>query len=336
MRGDRLMKIVLLLQSRGRMSTRELAEELEVTARTVSRDLEALGQAGIPIVAYRGRFGGWSLMEGYRSGLTGMTPDETAALLLRASSGPLDDVGLGGHYETALRKLRAAYSEPERRTAEFVRQRLLIDESEWDGSRGGVPAALSVCQEAVWAGKRLRFEYAKESGGQRRARIVEPLGLVVKQGNWYLAAQDGETVKTFRVSKMEGAQASDDFFRYPESFDLSVYWAEFVRTFPAKLPRYDTELSADEEALRALREERFAHIRRCKKISESEYAVRADLETPEFALRFLLGLGMSVRVLEPAELAAAIAEEARRVAERHQTETKLNAYRNKGDTHDFA
>ncbi|OWR28738.1 transcriptional regulator [Saccharibacillus sp. O23] len=327
MRGDRLLKIVLLLQSRGRMSTRELAEELEVTARTVSRDLEALGQSGIPIVAYRGRFGGWSLMEGYRSGLTGMTPDETAALLLRASSGPLDDVGLGVHYETALQKLRAAYPEPERRTAEFVRRRLLIDESDWNGSRSGVPEALSVCQEAIWAEKRLLFEYAKQPGGTRRVRSVEPLGLVVKQGVWYLAAQDGETVKTFRVSKMEAARASDDFFRYPESFELSAYWAEFVRTFPAHLPRYETELTANEEALRALREERFAHIRRCERISDGEYAVRADLETPEFAQRFVLGLGTSVRVLEPAELASAVAEQASRVTERYRAEAGMNEHR---------
>lgn len=327
MRGDRLMKIVLLLQSRGRMSTRELAEELEVTARTVSRDLEALGQAGIPIVAYRGRFGGWSLMEGYRSGLTGMTPDETAALLLRASSGPLDDVGLGGHYETALQKLRAAYPEPERQAAEFVRRRLLIDESEWDGSRSAVPEALSVCQEAVWTGKRLRFEYAKGSGGERRVRLVEPLGLVVKQGVWYLAAQDGEIVKTFRVSKMEAAQTSDDFFRYPQSFDLSAYWAEFVRAFPAKLPRYETELVMNEQALRAFREERFAHIRRCVPTSDGEYAVRADLETREFAQRFILGLGTSVRVLEPSELALAIAEEACRVADNYRAEAGINEYR---------
>lgn len=327
MRGDRLMKIVLLLQSRGRMSTRELAEELEVTARTVSRDLEALGQAGIPIVAYRGRFGGWSLMEGYRSGLTGMTPDETAALLLRASSGPLDDVGLGGHYETALQKLRAAYPEPERQAAEFVRRRLLIDESEWNGSRSAVPEALAVCQEAVWTGKCLRFEYLKGSGGERSVRLVEPLGLVVKQGVWYLTAKDGEIVKTFRVSKMEGAQATDDSFLYPQSFDLSAYWTEFLRAFPAQLPRYDTELVMNEQALCAFREERFAHIRRCERTADGHYAVQADLETPEFAQRFILGLGTSVRVLEPAELVSAIAEEARLVADRYRVEAGMNEHR---------
>ncbi len=300
------------------MSTRELAEELEVTQRTISRDLEALGQSGIPIVAYRGRFGGWSLMEGYRSGLNGMTPDETSALLLRASSGPLEDVGLGGHYETALQKLRAAYPEPERQDTEFLQRRLLIDESDWGGQPSEVPKALSLCQKAVWASTRLRFTYVKEPGGERKVRNVEPLGLVVKRGNWYLAAREDQVIKTFRISKMEAVEPLQASFPYPESFDLRTYWEETMRAFPNRLPRYEAELLASRQALQAFREERFAHILRCEKDSGG-YAIRVDLETPEFALRFVLGLGRSVRVLAPTELAAAVFQEAEQVA-KHYTE----------------
>ncbi|OWA37000.1 hypothetical protein B9G55_02675 [Saccharibacillus sp. O16] len=324
MRGDRLMKIVLLLQSRGRMSTRELAEQLEVTPRTVSRDLEALGQAGIPIVAHRGRFGGWSLMEGYRSGLTGMTPSETAALLLRASSGPLHDVGMGEHYEAALEKLRAAYPQAERQGADWIQRRLLIDESGWNEESSSVTEALSICQEALWAAHKLRFAYVKEPGGARGVRRVKPLGLVVKRGSWYLVAQERQVVKRFRISRMEAVEELEESFSYPESFDLRTYWAEAMRTFSALLPYYEAKLCMNEEALQAFREERFAHIQHCAPNADGSYHVQVDLETLAFAVRFILGLGRLVRVLDPQELASRIAQEAQSVARQYAADVDLN------------
>ncbi|NGZ74131.1 helix-turn-helix transcriptional regulator [Saccharibacillus alkalitolerans] len=324
MRGDRLLKIMLLLQGRGRMSTRELAEELEVTPRTVSRDLEALGQSGIPIVAHRGRFGGWSLMEGYRSGLTGMTPDETSTLLLRASSGPLRDIGLEEHYEAALRKLKAAYPGPGRQGAEFLRRKLLIDESGWHGGGSEVPEALAVCQEAVWEERKLRFEYAKERGGEASERIVEPLGLVVKRGVWYLAARERKAVKTFRISKMTRARRLDDLFGYPEAFDLSAYWEEFLRLFPKALPRYEAELTMGEAALEAFRAERYIRVLRAERLQNGDYDVSADLATPEFALRFVLGFGTAVRITGPEDLAEAVSAEAGRVARMYGRDISIN------------
>lgn len=314
------MKIVLLLQSRGRMSTRELADELEVTTRTVSRDLEAIGQSGIPIVAHRGRFGGWSLMEGYRSGLTGMTPDEAAALLLRASSGPLGDVGLGGHYKTALQKLRAAYPEPERQGADFLRRRLLIDESSWHTRAPAAPEALALCQEAVWKQRLLAFEYAKDNrkASKDQNRVVEPLGLIVKRGVWYLAAKDKESIKTFRVSEMLNIQLSEKSFAYPEHFDLAAYWEESLRAFPDRLPHYEVRCLMTAEALQAFREERYIRVLRAEPITNGQYEVEADLATPEFALRLVLGLGASVRVVEPSGFAEAVAAEAGKVGEMYR------------------
>lgn len=309
------MKIVLLLQSRGRMSTRELADELEVTTRTVSRDLEAIGQSGIPIVAHRGRFGGWSLMEGYRSSLTGMTPDEAAALLLRASSGPLRDVGLGGHYEAALQKLRAAYPEPERHGADFLIRRLLIDESSWHTRATATPEALAVCQEAVWEERLLAFGYVKDqaTASKNPNRLVEPLGLIVKRGVWYLAAREGESIKTFRVSKMLNIQLSEKCFTYPEHFDLAAYWRDSLRTFPDRLPHYHVSCVMTAEAFQAFREERYVRVLRAEPIEHGQYEVEADLATPEFALRFVLGFGVSVRVTQPLAFAEAVAAEADKV-----------------------
>ncbi|WP_172250244.1 helix-turn-helix transcriptional regulator [Saccharibacillus deserti] len=316
MRGDRLLKIVLLLQSRSRMSTRELAEELEVTPRTVSRDLEALGQSGIPIVAYRGRFGGWSLMEGYRSGLTGMTPDEAAALLLRASSGPLQDLGFKEPYERALHKLRTVYPEPRPKSADFLSRRLLIDESGWHARAAGVPESLPVCQEAVLEQRQLRFVYVKsaeEPTGSPVGRIVDPLGLAVKRSVWYLVAREDTAIKTFRVSKITEAQCLERTFDYPGTFNLADYWQESLRTFPDTLPRYEAGLRVEAEALEAFRSERYVRVRHTELLEDGGYAVQADLATAEFALRFVLGLGTAVRVLEPRELAERVAAEAERI-----------------------
>jgi len=314
------MKIVLLLQSRGRMSTRELADELEVTTRTVSRDLEAIGQSGIPILAHRGRFGGWSLMEGYRSGLTGMTPDEAAALLLRASSGPLSDVGLGGHYETALQKLRAAYPEPERQGAEFLRRRLLIDESSWHTRSAAAPEALALCQEAVWEERLLAFDYAKANPAASKGpnRLVEPLGLIVKRGVWYLAAQDRDTIKTFRVSNMLNIRLLEQSFAYPEDFDLAAYWQDSLRAFPDRLPHYEVSLVMTAEVLQAFREERYARILRAEPMENGQYEVDADLATPKFALRLVLGFGASVRVIRPSMFAEAVAAESEKVRQMYR------------------
>ncbi|GGN95673.1 helix-turn-helix transcriptional regulator [Saccharibacillus kuerlensis] len=314
MRGDRLLKIVLLLQSRGRMSTRQLSEELEVTGRTVSRDMEALGQSGIPLVAHRGRFGGWSLMEGYRSGLTGMTPDETAALLLRASSGPLRDLGLDGYYEAALQKLRAVYPDSGHRGAAFMKRRLLIDDSGWHSRASGIPEALEICQEAVWENRLLRFGYANNSGDNAPIRIVQPLGLIVKRGIWYLAAQDGGTVKTFRVSKMTDVERLEHSFDYPETFDLALYWEESLRAFPSKLPHYEAKLIVEEEGLKVFRQERYVRILEIELVEDKSFVITADLAAHEFALRFVLGFGSSIRVCEPAALVEAVAAEAEKIA----------------------
>ncbi|MDO3409494.1 YafY family protein [Saccharibacillus sp. CPCC 101409] len=314
MRADRLLKIVLLLQSRGRMTTSELADELEVTRRTVSRDMEALGQAGLPVEALRGRGGGWSLMDGYRSGLTAMTPQETAALMIRASAGPLRDLGLEESYESARRKLQAAYPGSDRRDAAFLRSRLLIDEAGWHGSAPDVPEALAVCQEAVWDVCLLRFAYGGDGGGPARERTVRPLGLVVKRGVWYLIARDEGADKTFRVSKLGNPRKLEETFDYPEAFDLAACWAASLASFTSRLPHYEAELLLPETELPAFKRERYVRVLREQSRGDGTARVRADLATPEFALRFVLGFGASVRVLEPGELAGAVAEEAGRLA----------------------
>src|SRR5215831_17768904 len=186
MRADRLISIMLLLQVRRQITARELARRLEVSERTIHRDMEALGMAGVPVVAERGTGGGWSLLEGYRTNLTGLTGTEMQALLLAKPSPLLADLGLRQAAEVALLKLLAALPAMSRRAAEYARQRLHVDGAGWHEAAEAVPFLLPI-QEAIWQERKLRLTYQRGDGATVE-RLVDPLGLVAKGGVWYLAA----------------------------------------------------------------------------------------------------------------------------------------------------
>jgi predicted DNA-binding transcriptional regulator YafY len=226
MRADRLLSTLLLLQAHGRMSALALAERLEVSRRTVYRDLEALGMAGVPIVVERGSRGGASLMEGYRTDLTGLTEAEVEALLGLASTSVAGHLGLRPDLESATRKISATRpGSPGLR----LHQRILIDGEHWWAGTAA-PAHLGRIQDAVLSDHRLRLRYRR---GEEAVvvREVDPYGLVLKSGVWYLlAGRDGET-RTYRISRVEDAEVLEARCRRPAGFDLETAWAASVRGF---------------------------------------------------------------------------------------------------------
>lgn len=226
MRADRLLAVLLLLQAHGRMSAQALAERLEVSRRTVYRDLEALGFAGVPVVVERGTRGGASLMEGYRTDLTGLTEPEVEALLGVASVSVAGHLGLRADLESASRKVSA--TRPGRPPLR-LQQRLLIDGERW-WSGTGAPSHLGRIQDAVFSDRRLRLRYRR---GEEEVvvREVEPYGLVLKSGVWYLLASRDGQLRTYRVSRVEDAEVLEDPCRRPDDFDLEKAWAEKVRGF---------------------------------------------------------------------------------------------------------
>src|SRR5215472_5134842 len=213
MRADRLLSILLVMQSRRRVTARELAGRLEVSERTILRDMDALSASGIPVVAERGNGGGWSLLENYQTKLTGLSPAEIQALFLSHPARLIADLGLKRQAEAAVMKLHASLPAGAREHAELARRRILIDPRGWRDPAESV-SCLPVLLDAVWRGKQVRFVYARELCDASE-RSGHPLGLVAKGSTWYLVAKvDGEA-RTYRVSRMRQAAALDQDAVYP-------------------------------------------------------------------------------------------------------------------------
>ncbi|HKO32549.1 MAG TPA: WYL domain-containing protein, partial [Candidatus Limnocylindria bacterium] len=234
MRASRLVTLLLLLQTRGRMTAAELARELEVSERTVHRDVEALSEAGVPVYAERGPHGGVQLVEGYRTRLTGMTADEAEALFLSGLPGPAAELGLGTVMTAAQLKVMAALPGELRARAGRLVERFYLDAAGWFHGAEQVPH-LSTLAEAVWESRRVTITYQRGDSGVER--VLEPLGLVLKAGTWYVVAAYEDQLRTFRVSRVVDAQASDERFSRPDDFDLGAYWTESSAAYEREIPR---------------------------------------------------------------------------------------------------
>src|SRR5256885_8799799 len=233
MRADRLLSILLLLQAHGRMSAAELARRVEVSRRTVFRDLEALSGAGIPVVSDRGPNGGAYLLGGYRTDLTGLTESELEALLAFGGQGPAADLGLGPQLDRASRKVAAA---ARRESAGRLRARVLIDSERWYQT-ARVPPHLARVQDALWLDRRIRLRY-RRSLDRVVERIVEPYGLVCQAGTWYLLAGVEGAPRVYRVSRIEDAELTEETFERPADFDLHAAWTAQVGRFSSGGPEH--------------------------------------------------------------------------------------------------
>lgn len=312
MRADRLLSILLLLQTGKRRTSRELAERLEVSERTIHRDMEALIGTGVPVVAERGSGGGWSLSEPYQTRLNGLRPEEIRTLFLGQSDRVLSDLGFRQPYEAALLKLLAALPAGQRRDAEFMRERIHVDGAGWHEAEESLPA-LAALQDALWAERRVTLLYDRGDAGQVE-RVVDPLGLVVKKSVWYLVAAVEGAIRTYRVSRVREARLAEEPAARPEGFCLAAYWSESTRTFKEQLPRYPVVLRVRAEALPRLRNAgRYARIQHEEPPGEDGWAtVSVVYDTEDEACEFVLGYADSVLILEPRSLRArvrALAEE---------------------------
>ncbi|WP_339266206.1 YafY family protein [Paenibacillus sp. FSL R5-0470] len=300
MRADRLLSILLLLQNRGKMTSRELAQTLEVSERTVFRDMEALSTAGIPILAERGREGGWMLTEGYRTSLTGMKPQEIGSLLLSADASIMKDLGIQDDYSSALLKLEAASSHRLSNPANYLSERVHIDGASWHPSDETYPF-LSVLQRALWEDRKVKITYLRSN--ETTVRFIEPLGLVAKRGVWYLVAKSKEELRTFRVSRLVNVEETHEWFKRPDDFDLKQYWEESTTAFKAALPKYQVKLRVRTSVLKELQRERFVSVQLIEPTSNAKWVnVDAEFNTIESACRIILSFSPSVIVLSPQEL----------------------------------
>lgn len=236
MRADRLISILLLLQARGRLTAGELSQQLEVSERTIYRDLEALGMAGVPIYSEHGPGGGYALLDSYRTTLTGLNEAEVRTLFLSGVYGPLADLGLADALEVALLKLSAALPEAQQRRAERMRQRIHLDAIPWFQTRESVPY-LQTLQEAIWLDQSVRITY-RRSDSEVREYTINPYGLVAKSHIWYVVAARDVGMRVFRVSRIQTLTLTAESFERPSGFDLADFWLEWCRNFETSLQRW--------------------------------------------------------------------------------------------------
>jgi len=228
MKADRLLSALLLLQAHGRMTGREMSQRLEVSQRTVHRDMEALGMAGVPVFALRGARGGWQLDEGWRTQVPALDEAELLGLLM-AQPRVVGDGRLAAGAERALRKLTAALPAALRERAASIRQRLYVDTTGWRGTSENL-AMLPVVQDAVSRDRKLSMTYRRPDA-EPAARVVDPLGLVAKGSTWYLVARTAEGFRTYRVSRIEEAAVLDVPCERPPNFDLAAHWKSSTDDF---------------------------------------------------------------------------------------------------------
>ncbi len=319
MRASRLVSMLLLLQARGPMTAGEIARELEVSERTIHRDVEALSASGVPIYAERGTHGGIRLVDGYRTRLTGMTADEAEALFLAGIPGPAAELGLGTVVAAAQLKILASLPPELRARASRLVERFHLDAGEWFRASQPVPH-LAALSEAVWEARRIAIQYDRDGIDVRRE--LEPLGLVLKAGIWYVVAWVEDNVRTYRVARVRAVDPAGEPFERPSGFDLAGYWAESAAAFERDVPRVDVVVRVRPDRLDRLRSAVGHGV-----VDAADYLadpdpegwlrLRVRLDWPDEAARRLLSAGRWVEVLDPKEIRASVADTARAVAARY-------------------
>jgi len=302
MRATRLVSLLLLLQTRGQLTAAEISSALEVSVRTVHRDVESLSAAGVPVEAVRGPAGGYRLAGGYRTRLTGLTADEAEALFAAGIPGPAAELGLGGELAAARLKLLAALPHELQERATRASRLFHLDTRGWFRAEDTVPH-LPALASAVWSGRRVRLRYRE--GGRVVQRTVDPLGLVLKGGAWYLVAHRSAGMRVYRVSRVASVRALAEELRRPSDFELRRFWDEWSRDFEQRLARVQVTVRVHEDVRRFLPGE--------PAIAEDGTAVVWFSHLGD-AYRELLRFGSQVEVLEPAELRDRIAATGREVA----------------------
>jgi len=308
MRASRLLSILLSLQARGRLTAAEMAEELEVSERTIYRDIDQLSAAGIPVVADRGRIGGFKLTQGFRTQLTGLTESEAETLFLAGLPGPAAELGLADHMAVARTKLMAAL--PAGARAERVAGRFHLDAAGWFRATDAVPLLPTIAR-AVWNARYLRFRYGQAKDAE--VRKVGPLGLVLKAGVWYLVAQKGSAFRTYRVGRITEAEVLDETYARPAKFDLAGWWARSSREYEESAYRETVTVRLSPRG-RLLLDMLGPYVLAAAAKTASEPDQRGwitctiPLESADYGIRELMRLGVDAEVVSPEPLRIQMAQ----------------------------
>jgi predicted DNA-binding transcriptional regulator YafY len=325
MRADRLLSILMLLQARGRMTAGELAGELEVSERTIYRDLDALSAAGVPVYAERGPGGGCALLDSYRTTLTGLTQDEVRALFMLSIPAPLAELGVDQELKMALLKLSAALPATRRHDEERARQRIHLDSSGWFETREPVPH-LQTLQRAVWEDRKLHLAYRLRFEAQAEW-LVAPYGLVAKANVWHLVCARGGHLRVYRVSQVLEAAISDESFERPADFDLAAFWQAWCAEVEEHRPYYPVVVRVAPDLVpwlphyfgEPIREEivRAQGTEAGSPDAQGWIRVTLPFESLPEARERLLGFGGAMEIVAPVALRESVVDFARQVVARY-------------------
>ncbi|ANS68138.1 DeoR family transcriptional regulator [Streptomyces lincolnensis] len=315
MKSDRLLSILLLLQTRGRITAPELAERLEVSVRTIYRDIEALSTAGVPVYAERGRYGGIELLAGFRTDVTGLTADESRALFILAAQGAHTALGLDAALGSALRKVMAALPAPHRPAAEVTSRRILVDATRWKGGPGKT-VDLDVLQDAVFADRRLRLRYRHSGEPETRTYTVDPYGLVAKAGVWYLVADRRARPRLFRADRIRSATLLTDPVKRRPGVELADAWEVLRRQVEERPGGLDVTVRVRRDRLDMFLRMNAAYLTELPEDDGTDAWVTARLSYGFLReTRQLLAFSDRVEVIAPQEVRAELARAAASVTE---------------------
>lgn len=310
-----MMSLLLHLQARGQASGKDLALLLEVSERTVQRDVEALVAAGIPVRSARGPAGGYRLDGGYRTRLTGVGLDEAGALAFLGMAGPAEQLGLGELLEGARIKVWASLTGQARDRARHVSERFHLDPTRWYGTPEPVPC-LPELATALWRNRRARIDYVRD--GTAATRDISPLGLVLASGQWYLVAHRDQQRRTYRVSRVRSVELLDEPAIRPASFDLAQSWAQARSELERESTAVNVTVRVQPAALSRLRRLVPVHGQdRVPLICTEQIDITVPFENENWACAALLSLGKDVEVLGPATMRKRVADQTRGAAARY-------------------
>jgi predicted DNA-binding transcriptional regulator YafY len=307
MRASRLLSVLLLLQNRGRLTAQQIADELEVSVRTVYRDVDALAAAGVPVYAEHGHGGGYRLLDGFRTRLTGLTPQEAESIFFAGVPDAAAEMGLGAVLATAELKLRAALPASLHQQVGRVRDRFHLDAAGWFRETETNPH-LAALAGAVWDERRVRLTYERHAQPKVVERVIDPLGVVLKAGVWYFVARVDDDLRTYRVAAIVGLTVLDEGFTRPDGFDLAKTWAAWAEDFERRLFRAEAVIRLSPRGVEMIPYLMSRAMARGTQHSiqppEADGWVRAvvPIESVRHAHGELLRLGADVEVLEPPEL----------------------------------
>ncbi|WP_315117190.1 YafY family protein [uncultured Clostridium sp.] len=297
MRADRLISIIMLLQIHKKLTASELSKKLEVSVRTIYRDIDTLSGIGVPIVSDKGINGGIRLLGDYKTSITGINENELFSLFIPTGDKILEDLGVENLKNSTILKILGNSSPNQVKEFENIQNYIYIDMYTWNETNISVNTdILSVLQNAIWNSKSLKILYRKIN--ETKEVVLNPLGLVCKRGIWYLVAVNNEIIKTYKVTSIESALLMDDRFIRPYDFNLKSYWRNSISNFKSLIPKHTFTFKVSPYILNHIKERQFITISETM-VKKNEIYLNIEFDAIWQGIEFAFGYGKDIEIIEP-------------------------------------